>query len=204
MALTIYSNDSSYIPEEDLENLLAHQPSPNGAFSDVMHHELPSPNWARILCLFHRLFEAHFLPVHMMILVISSSLYVIISSDAQDDLNMRWIFQTMAILRVVGFLAVGFYMALYESYHSICVHSRKSEMKVAGLYESMAGAFSHRSWRTNFCDYVAIPLVAPLFGSIPAVQAQMCHFWTLDLVYAVSRKPQPQSRVREKEGGAIA
>jgi hypothetical protein len=41
-------------------------------------------------------------------------------------------------------------------------------------------------------------LVAPMFGSIPASQAQISHFWTLDLVYAVSKKPEKQFAAKEK------
>ena len=150
------------------------------------------------MCLFHRLFEAHFLPIHMAILVISSSIYVLVAPEQLSNLHLTGVFRVAEILRVVGFLAVGLYMALYESYHSHCVNVRKVEMKQAGLYEGMEGSFSARSWRTNIQDYFVIPLVAPMFGSIPASQAQISHFWTLDLVYAVSKKPEKQFVAKEK------
>jgi hypothetical protein len=58
--------------------------------------------------------------------------------------------------------------------------------------------FSHRTVKKNFVDYVMVPLVAPLYGAIPCAQAQICHFWTLDLVYAVSKK------VTRRRAGSMA
>lgn len=59
-------------------------------------------------------------------------------------------------------------------------------MKVAGLWTQEG--FSKRSWRDNWCDYLVVPVVATLFGSAPALQAQFSHFWTLELGYVVSGK----------------
>jgi hypothetical protein len=53
----------------------------------------------------------------------------------------------------------------------------------------MENSFSQRSIWKNKLDYILIPVAAPIFGSIPAIQAQFSHFWTLDLVYTVSLKP---------------
>jgi hypothetical protein len=51
----------------------------------------------------------------------------------------------------------------------------------------MRGSLSGRSWN-NVLGCVWIPLVAPLYGSIPRIHAQYSHFWTVDLVYVVSNK----------------
>jgi hypothetical protein len=59
-------------------------------------------------------------------------------------------------------------------------------MTDAGLAVGMR--FSHRTLKKNLVDYVMAPLVAPIYGAIPCAQAQICHFWTVDLVYAVSKK----------------
>jgi hypothetical protein len=101
----------------------------------------------------------------------------------------------------MGMVAIGCYMFIYERYHQMCVQSREAEMKAAGLDQGMI--FSYRSFRKNALDYFASPIVAPAFGSIPAVQAQICHFWTLDLVYAVSKKPTRQ-RAKSAVGQAKA
>jgi len=66
------------------------------------------------------------------------------------------------------------------------VDTREKEMSDACLTKGMH--FSRRDVKTNYIDYVMVPLVAPIFGSIPCAQAQICHFWTLDLVYTVSKK----------------
>lgn len=75
---------------------------------------------------------------------------------------------------------------LYERLHKICATTREREMTEAGLSKGMC--FSHRSIRTNYIDYAMAPLVAPLYGAIPTAQAQLMHFFTLDLVYTVSKK----------------
>ncbi len=144
----------------------------------------------RIFCLFHRLFEAHFLPGHMAILVVASSAYTLITSCRPDTLGLAWTFELTAYLRVVGLVAMAFFILSYERYHDICVNAREEEMKSAGLAEAMHGLFSHRSWKIKAFDYLIFPIAAPIYGSIPAIYAQICHFWTLDLVYSVTRKPR--------------
>ncbi|SPN97583.1 uncharacterized protein DNG_01095 [Cephalotrichum gorgonifer] len=171
----------SYIPEKDLE-----ADAEGGIFSDVTQHTLDSIHWERLIYLFHRLFEAHFLPVQMTILVFASTIYSFLTKDHPDIHNLNWIFSVCNILRAVGFMEVVVYLALYEGFHRICVKAREQEMTEAGLAEGMR--FSHRSLKKNVVDYIMAPLVAPLYGSIPCAQAQICHFWTLDLVYAVSKK----------------
>ena len=134
----------------------------------------------------------------MAILTIVSSIHVVVTANQPDRLHLSWTFQTTGYLRVIGFLLVGVYMGLYEKFHHICVSARKAEMDATDLHTEMQPQFSTRSMRTNFVDYFLIPIVAPLFGSIPASQAQICHFWTQDLVYAVSMKPTSQSAVEEE------
>ena len=92
-------------------------------------------------------------------------------------------------------MMIGVYMSLYESYHRVCVTAREKEMKKAGLADGMY--FSYRSLRKNIWDYFLIPLVAPLYGTIPSLQAEICHLWTTDLTYTVSRKA-----VRERASSA--
>jgi hypothetical protein len=83
-------------------------------------------------------------------------------------------------------MEVALYLFLYEGFHKTCVETREKEMDDAGLLKGMH--FSRREVKTNYIDYVMVPLVAPIFGSIPCAQAQVFHFWTLDLVYTVSKK----------------
>jgi hypothetical protein len=173
----------------------------NGVFSDIVHDTLQSPDYFRIFYLFHRLFEAHFLPIHMAILIISSTIYMWVTAGKPDALEIQWTFGLCNYLRIMGMVAIGFYMFIYERYHTICVNAREAEMKAAGLSQHMT--FSRRSFRKNFLDYFIFPIVAPAYGSIPAAVAQVWHFWTLDLVYTVSKKPTRQ-RAKSAVGAAKA
>jgi len=87
-------------------------------------------------------------------------------------------------------MQVALYLFLYESFHRTCVENREKEMSDAGLAKGMN--FSKREVKRNYIDYFLVPLVAPIFGSIPCMWAQICHFWTLDLVYTVSLKATRQ------------
>ena len=147
---------------------------------------LRSPNWERLLYLSHRLFEAHFLPVQMTILVLASTLYDWVTDGGSDPHNLSWIFFWCNVLRTVGFMEVALYLFLYERFHRLVATTREREMTEAGLAKGMC--FSHRSIKKNYFDYFMVPLVAPLYGAIPCAQAQIQHFWTIDLVYTVSKK----------------
>ncbi|RCI15446.1 hypothetical protein L249_3428 [Ophiocordyceps polyrhachis-furcata BCC 54312] len=157
-----------------------------GVFSDVTHDTLKEPHWEHLFYLFHRLFEAHFLPVHMTILILASTLYLWVVDGKHDTDNLGWVFTICNVLRTLGFVEVACYLFLYESFHRICVKTRRREMNKAKLADGMC--FSNRTIRRNLIDYVLVPLVAPLYGAIPCAQAEISHFWTVDLVYTVSMK----------------
>ncbi|KAI1329635.1 glycosyl transferase family group 2-domain-containing protein [Xylariaceae sp. FL0255] len=161
-------------------------PLESGIYSDVITETIKEPDWQRTFILAHRLFEAHFLPLQMTILVVTSTLYGLVTEGGSDPHGVDWIFQICKVLRTVGFVEVAFLLFLYERYHKICSTTREKEMQEAGLAKGMC--FSHRSLRSNFVDYIMVPLVAPLYGSIPSAQAQFMHFFTHDLVYTVSKK----------------
>ncbi|KAE8442384.1 hypothetical protein EG329_003400 [Mollisiaceae sp. DMI_Dod_QoI] len=153
-----------------------------------MRVKVRPPNWLNIFLLFHRLFEAHFMPAHIPILVVASSLYRALVPEDQDTFSIAWTFVATDILRTVGLVTLLVYFYSYQEYHHLALEARQNEMVAAGLEEGMKGNFSTRSWKNVF-DCVWIPFVAPLYGSIPAIHAQLCHFWTLDLTYIVSSKP---------------
>jgi hypothetical protein len=179
-------NDESgtYVPDLHVDGVDIKTES--GIFSDVVTDTIKGPNYQRLLILFHRLFEAHFLPVQMNTLIVASTLWMWVTEGAGDIHGVNWIFRVCNVLRALGFMEVALYLALYEGFHRICVETREKEMSDAGLTKGMH--FSRREVKTNFIDYVMVPLVAPIFGSIPCAQAQIFHFWTLDLVYTVSKK----------------
>ncbi|KAI1810555.1 glycosyl transferase family group 2-domain-containing protein [Poronia punctata] len=162
------------------------QPFESGIYSEVVTETIKEPDWQRTFLLAHRLFEAHFLPLQMTILVVTSTLYMAVTEGGSDPHNVDWIFQICKVLRTVGLVECAFLMFLYERYHKICATTREKEMQEAGLAKGMC--FSHRNLKTNLVDYLMVPLVAPLYGSIPSAQAQLMHFFTHDLVYTVSKK----------------
>jgi hypothetical protein len=159
-----------------------------GDSAAIRHVPLKPPNWLNMFLLFHRLFEAHFLPTHMSILVIASSIYRSIPPNDAGSFSIAWTFIATDTLRVVGLIALLVYFYSYQKYHKICVEAREREMAAAGLADRMRGSFSRRSWK-DVKDCIWIPFVAPLYGSIPAIHAQLSHFWTVDLLYVVSNKP---------------
>jgi len=128
------------------------------------------------------------MPAHISILVVASTLYQALVPEDQDTFSIAWTFVSTDILRTVGLVTLLVYFYSYQEYHRLALEARQNEMIAAGLAESMKGSFSARSWMNVF-DCVWIPFVAPLYGSIPAIHAQLCHLWTLDLDYVVSSKP---------------
>ncbi|KAI0136592.1 glycosyl transferase family group 2-domain-containing protein [Xylariales sp. AK1849] len=189
----------TYIPQVDGFN--DEQTLESGIFSDITTDTLKGLNWKRLIYLAHRLFEAHFLPVQMTILVIASTLYLWLTEGSSDPHNLMWTFNVCNVLRAVGFMEIAFYLFLYENFHRIIASQREREMNDAGLAKGMC--FSHRDIKKNFIDYVMVPLVAPLYGAIPGAHAQIFHFWTQDLVYTVSKKVTRQ-RAKSLSADAMA
>ena len=179
-------NSDLYFPDSQMNDDSPDVSRESGIFSDVTQDTIKEPNVERIIYLAHRLFEAHFLPVHMTILVVASTLFLWVTDGKEDPNNFGWIWTLSNVLRTAGFMLVACYLFLYESLHRTSVAAREQEMKEAGLHRNMH--FSYRSFRKNFMDYIMVPIVAPLYGAIPCIQAEISHFWTQDLVYTVSKK----------------
>lgn len=139
----------------------------------------------------------------MISVIIASSLYACITEGKPDDLHIAWTFTLTNYLRIISFIGTAVYLTLYESYHETGATLREAEMRSVGLAEHMV--FSFRKFPGNVLDYAVSPLVAPLFGSVPALQAQFSQFWTQELVYAVSAKPEVMARIRAKSvsGGGL-
>ncbi|UKZ66755.1 uncharacterized protein TrAtP1_007926 [Trichoderma atroviride] len=138
-----------YFPEAQLEagSELAAE---NDVFSDITRDTLKEPHWEHIFYMAHRLFEAHFLPLHMMILVVASALYTFVTKGGEDPNNLSWVFSACNVLRPLGFMEIAVYMLIYESYHRVCVQARERDMIQAGLADGMC--FSHRSLKQNCID----------------------------------------------------
>jgi hypothetical protein len=184
---TLSDTNNVAIPETYMNDEQSGHPYvDNGIFSSIQKDTVEQPHWERLFYMMHRLFEAHFLPVHMAILVVASALYVKLTENNNDPRNLAWIFSWCNVIRIYGFFQIAIYVSLYESYHQAGVSSREREMVKAGLADGMD--FSRRSLKKNWHDYLAIPIVAPLYGTIPSAQALICQLWDQDLVYTVSKK----------------
>jgi hypothetical protein len=133
------------------------------------------------------MYEAHFLPIHITLLILGGGFYMLLTPTTQIPRLLLQVLSLTGYLRLVSALNFIYFFFLYETYHSLCVTAREQEMRRAGL----AGhSFSHRSLRTTGLDFCLFPVAGIVFGSVPAVVALVCQFWTLGLVYRVSRKPE--------------
>lgn len=146
----------------------------------------------RNLVLFSRLFEAHFLPIHLFLVLVASALYSGLPYPITQCRLLSAVMDLTSFLRGAGFAFMTVYFVVfYERYHRACIQARETEMKRAGLYEELSDEFSYRRAfsLTTMLDYVLFPVAGTVFGSGPLLQAIISHFWTEKLVYLVSAKP---------------
>lgn len=141
--------------------------------------------------LIHRLFEAHFLTVHLFMLLLSNAAYQL---TVPLKLTPPWLLTSMNVagnLRAAAFVCMLCAFYFYESYHAVCVRTREDEMRRARLYEQMRGDFSRPNKRglLRCLQYFLFPVSGIIFVTTPSVIAQLCHFWTDRLEYKVSKKP---------------
>ncbi|KAJ5737737.1 uncharacterized protein N7483_002862 [Penicillium malachiteum] len=142
----------------------------------------------RHFALMHLLWEAHFLPCHMVIIMIFSVLYTIFHPALQLHPILAKAFFWSDVLRTSSFIGMNVCLSLYERWHSICVNSRMQDMHEANLLDT---GFSPRVWYKvqHLAERICFPIAGTLYGAIPALHAVFLHFWTDRLVYRVSQKP---------------
>ena len=100
------------------------------------------PSIVSLFMLTHRLFEAHFLTVHLFLLLISSELYKFFTAvEDIPPLLLRSIV-VAGQMRAAAFIRMLCAFFIYESYHRVCVQAREDEMRRAGLYQRLRGDFS--------------------------------------------------------------
>jgi Glycosyl transferase family group 2 len=140
--------------------------------------------------LFHLLWEAHLSPSHFVLTLLASALYTLSTPRSDIHPHLLWAFSVCAVLRNISFLLMQLVFSLYEDLHALCVYKRASDMRDAGISDSDT-MFSYREpmrW-TYLAERVLFPVAGVVFGTVPALQAQLCHFWTDKLVYTVTAKP---------------
>ncbi|KAB8356635.1 hypothetical protein FH972_024212 [Carpinus fangiana] len=145
--------------------------------------------WQRFLPLYHRLFEAHILPIHITSALLLSTLYSFFVPAVVTPFMLSWAFNVTGVMRFLAFLMMVAALMLYERYHALCVGLRERAVRRSGLHYD-ADTFSKRTSWLYAMDYVMFPVGGIIFGSLPAVVAQVCHLWTDRLVYHVSAKPK--------------
>jgi len=158
-----------------------------------LHGDKPSKLTWRNFVLFSRIFEAHFLPSHLFVVMIASVVYSNLAAPTVHCRLLTFFLDLTGTIRAISFAVMVFYfLVCYESYHAACVAAREVEMKRAGLYEEMAADFSRRTWwhPITWIDYLIFPIAGTIFGSLPLIQASFAHFWSDRLVYTVSEKPR--------------
>ena len=119
----------------------------------------------RNLILFHRLFEAHFLPVHLILVLLASTLYTALPYPLSSCRLLTAVLNITGFLRIVSFaIMLIYFFVFYEGYHLACIEARANEMKKAGLDDELAEEFSYRKRFsiTTIMDYILFPIAGTL------------------------------------------
>ncbi|KAK3066523.1 hypothetical protein LTR53_017090 [Teratosphaeriaceae sp. CCFEE 6253] len=161
------------------------------------HAAAPAPlkpihKW-NLCTLYLRLFEAHFLPIHLSVILTTSSLFTYLTPAFLIPEALHLALAFAGWCRLGGWLLMLAFFWRYEQYHRLCVALRREEMRDAGLLEGIL-AHDGFSWSTFAvaCAWEAalFPLGGLLFGAVPALHAVLSHVFTERLTYVVSLKPQ--------------
>lgn len=146
-----------------------------------------------LFTLYHRLFEAHFLPSHLAVILTTASIYDFCYPNFLIPPVLHWALDFSGWCRLLGFCLMMVYFYLYAQYHHLCLGLRQEEMRRAGLLEDMTehDAFSTKVFQVaGIFEACLFPIGGFIFGAIPAMHAVMSHLFTERLTYVVSLKPQ--------------
>lgn len=150
-------------------------------------------NKTNLLTLYHRLFEAHFLPSHLAVILTVSSIYDFCHPSHLVPSVLHWALDFSGWCRLAGFCLMMCYFYLYAHYHHLCLGLRQEEMRRAGLLEDMADhdGFSTKVFQVaGIFEAALFPIGGFVFGAFPAMHAEISHLFTDRLTYVVSLKPQ--------------
>ncbi|KAF2862273.1 hypothetical protein K470DRAFT_256236 [Piedraia hortae CBS 480.64] len=136
----------------------------------------------RSLILSLRLVEAHFIPLHMVLIVVASSLC---PTRLLPEL-VQQAFIIAAYFRTISFAFFILYFIRFSTYHKQSVSLRQQDMEQAKI-ESM---FTRTIFPTaGWLEILTFPIAGAVFGALPALHAAIMHLWTDQLGYVVSLKP---------------
>lgn len=171
---------------------LSHKDSELNLVQDKLHGDGAARFTWRNVVLFTRLFEAHILPAHLLIVLLASTSYTKFAAPLVRCRYLTLFLNVTATLRAFSFLVmIVYFFFFYERYHRVCVEARAAEMKRVGLYEEFKHHFSYRrrSSPGTWLEYVIFPISGTAFGGAPLIHAAFAHFWSDRLGYTVTEKP---------------
>ncbi|EME80830.1 uncharacterized protein MYCFIDRAFT_20982, partial [Pseudocercospora fijiensis CIRAD86] len=145
-----------------------------------------------VYTLYHRLFEAHFLPIHLCTILVISGIYTFVCPSFLIPTAFKMALDFSSFCRLVGFSTMLTFFYLYDRYHKLCVGLRKEEMRQAGMLEYMEDndGFTPSIFQfAGLFEVATFPIGGFIFGAIPALQAVLSHLFTDRLTYVVSLKP---------------
>ncbi|KAJ5669857.1 hypothetical protein N7462_010927 [Penicillium macrosclerotiorum] len=142
----------------------------------------------RHFALLELLWEAHFMPCHLTIIMLFSVIYTLWVPASNMHPTLAWAFSVTNVLRTMAFIGMNVCLSLYERWHTLCLNSRMQDMREANLSDT---GFSRRIWNKPqyLLDRICFPIAGTIFGAVPTLHAVFAHFWTDRLVYRVSKKP---------------
>lgn len=159
-------------------------------FSDINFKRAQSWPFPRALhlALAHLLWEAHFLPCHLTVMLIFSVIYTSFSPLEALHPTLVWAFSFANLLRTLSFIGMNINLAIYDQWHQIWLYARQHEMVEANLKDC---GFSSRTWWhvAQLKERICFPIAGMIYGAVAMGHAVFSHFWTDRLVYRVSKKP---------------
>lgn len=159
------------------------------------HHGMQAVQHSNVRTVFRRLFEAHIVPLHMMVAVALPALYRSSWPDLQIPVLLASTLHLCNVLRLLSLLILLIFIQRYRRYHDLCRRLRASDQRAsdpkrAETTELEGEARAYRWKIVHGLLEVAASLTAGLvFGALPALQATIMHLWTTRLQYMVSAKP---------------
>jgi hypothetical protein len=74
------------------------------------------PHWMKPVLLFHRMFEAHFLPAHLILLIVGGGLFAALTPSHHIPTLLQQVFDLTAYIRMICLFNFTIFLFLYESY----------------------------------------------------------------------------------------
>ncbi|KAK5131172.1 hypothetical protein LTR08_001258 [Meristemomyces frigidus] len=154
----------------------------------------PTPiHKSNLMTLYQRLFEAHFLPIHLCVILTTSSVFTFVVPGYSMPEVLHIALDFAGWCRLGGWLLMLCFFYRYEQYHKLCVRLRQDEMREAGMLDEMTerDGFSLSTFQVaGIFEAALFPAGGLLYGAVPALQAVFSHVFTDRLTYVVSLKPQ--------------